>query len=60
MNTKIDKALAYYNFKSKEILDFVNSKSDLTVEEIIQSGQELEILEYKITGLEVANEESES
>lgn len=59
MVTKIEKALAYYNFKSKEILDFINSKTDLTVEEIIQSGEELAILEYKITGLEVANEETE-
>ena len=59
MVTKIEKALAYYNFKSKENLDFINSKTDLTVEEIIQSGEELAILEYKITGLEVANEETE-
>ena len=56
VKTKIDKALDYYNFKSRQIRDFVNSSKDLTVEQIIEFGEELAVLEYKITALEVANE----
>lgn len=56
MDKKINKAIDYYNFKSKEILNFVNSNTNLTVEQIIESGEELSILEYKITALEVAKE----
>ena len=56
MDEKIDKALEYYTFKSKEIKDFINTSSNLTVEQIIESGEELSILEYKITALEVAKE----
>ena len=53
---KIEKALEYYTFKSNEMKDFVNSSKDLTVEQIIEFGEELSILEYKITALEVAKE----
>jgi len=56
MDKKIDKAIEYYTFKSKEIKDFINTSSNLTVEQIIESGEELSILEYKITALEVAKE----
>tara|TARA_B100000795_G_scaffold209744_1_gene163311 strand:- start:4176 stop:4349 length:174 start_codon:yes stop_codon:yes gene_type:complete len=56
MKNKIDKAIEYYTFKSKEILDFINSNKSLTVEKIIESGDELSTLEYKITALEVAKE----
>jgi hypothetical protein len=56
MEDKIKKALEYYTFKSKEILDFINSNNNLTVEQIIESGEELAVLESKITALEVANE----
>lgn len=56
MDEKIDKAIEYYNFKSKKILDFINSSNNLTVDQIIESGEELAILEYKITALEVAKE----
>ena len=54
MATKIDKAIEYYTFKSKKIFDHINSSNSLTVDEIIENGQELAILEYKITALEVA------
>jgi hypothetical protein len=54
MATKIDKAIEYYTFKSKKILDHINTSNTLTVDEIIENGQELAILEYKITALEVA------
>lgn len=56
MEEKIEKAIEYYNFKSKKILDFINSSNNLTVDQIIESGEELAILEYKITALEVAKE----
>tara|TARA_B110000091_G_C13432701_1_gene316731 strand:- start:281 stop:454 length:174 start_codon:yes stop_codon:yes gene_type:complete len=56
MKNKIDKAIEYYTFKSKEILDFINLNKNLTVEKIIESGDELSALEYKITALEVAKE----
>jgi len=56
MTNKIDKAIEYYTFKSKEIRDFVNSNSNLSIEKIIECGDELSVLEYKITALEVAKE----
>lgn len=56
MNSKIDKAIEYYTIKSKKIIEYVNSNHKLTAEEIIQSAEELSILEYKLTALEVAKE----
>jgi len=56
VKTKIDKAIDYYSFKSRQIRDFVNSSKDLTVEQIVEFGEELAVLEYKITALEVARE----
>ena len=56
MKNKIETAIEYYSFKSKELLDFVNSNNNLTVDQIIESGQELAVLEHKITALEVAKE----
>ena len=56
LENKIEKALEYYTFKSMEMKDFVNSSKDLTVEQIIEFGEELAVLEYKITALEVAKE----
>ncbi|MBT4679919.1 MAG: hypothetical protein P8Q53_02535 [Flavobacteriaceae bacterium] len=55
MNNKIEKAIVYYTVKSKEIIEYVNSNNQLTAEQIIQSAEELAILEYKLTALEVAN-----
>ena len=56
MKDKIDVAIEYYTFKRKEILDFVNGNEKLSVEKIIESGEELSVLENKITALEVAKE----
>lgn len=56
MKDKIDTAIDYYMFKSKELLDFVNSNKNLTVDQVIESGEELAVLEHKITALEVAKE----
>jgi len=53
---KIDKTIEYYNTKINGILKYINSNNNLSVEEIIQSGEELSILEYKLTALEVAKE----
>lgn len=56
MDDKIDAAIAYYTKKGKEILDAVNSDKDLTADEIIHYGEEMAIIEYKLTALEVAKE----
>ena len=53
---KIDKTIEYYNIKINEILNFMNSNNNLTVEQIIDNGEKLSILEYKLTALEVAKE----
>lgn len=56
MKDKIEKALEYYSVKQNEILVKVNSISNLTVEDIIHYGEEMAIIENKITALEVAKE----
>jgi hypothetical protein len=56
MDDKIEIALSYYGQKQKQILDAVNSNSNLTADQIISFGEEMSILEYKITALEVAKE----
>ena len=56
MNKKIDSVIEYYTFKSKELLEFVNSNADLSVEKVIECGEELSVLENKILALEVAKE----
>jgi hypothetical protein len=56
MNEKIDVAIAYYTKKGDDILKTVNSKNNLTADEIISYGEEMAIIEYKLTALEVAKE----
>ena len=56
MDEKIDKAIKYYTVKSEEILKYINSNTNLTAEQIIQKAEELYVLEYKLTALEVAKE----
>ena len=56
MDEKIDKAIKYYTVKSEEILKYINSNTNLTAEQIIQKAEELSVLEYKLTALEVAKE----
>ncbi len=56
MDKKIDKALEYYKFQSNKIADLVNKSSNLSIEEMIEHGNELAVLESKITALEVAKE----
>jgi hypothetical protein len=53
---KIQETLSYYTFKSLEIKNYINSNTNLTVDVIIEKAEELSALEYKITALEVANE----
>jgi len=53
---KINKTIDYYNVKIDSILKFINSNRNLTVEQIIKLGEELSVLEYKLTALEVAKE----
>lgn len=56
MDDKINEAIKYYFLKRDGILKYINGKADLTVEEIIENAEELSILEYKITALQVALE----
>ncbi len=56
MDDKIEIAIAYYTKKGQEILMSVNAKSDLTADELIHYGEEMAIIEYKLTALEVAKE----
>ena len=56
MENKIKKALDYYFVKQNEIIKVVNSKSTMTAEDIIKYGEEMAVLESKITALEVALE----
>lgn len=57
MEKKLAKAIEYYTFKSKKIINLINSSTALTAEEIIQYGKELAILEYKLTALEAAEQD---
>lgn len=56
MEDKIEIAIQYYNQKMQEILDVVNKSTNLSAEQIISYGEEMTILEYKMTALEVAKE----
>jgi hypothetical protein len=56
MDEKINTAVEYYTRKGQEILDAVNFKSNLTADQLIHYGEEMAIIEYKLTALEVAKE----
>ncbi|MCB0383051.1 MAG: hypothetical protein KDD05_07065 [Psychroserpens sp.] len=56
MEDKIEMAISYYLVKQKEILDVINTNTSLSAEDIIHYGQEMSVLEHKITALEVAKE----
>ena len=56
MHNKIDIAIDYYTKKGQDILRAVNSKSNLTADELIHYGEEMAVIEYKLTALEVAKE----
>nr|WP_321232844.1 hypothetical protein [uncultured Psychroserpens sp.] len=53
---KIENTLEYYHKKEEQILEIVNSSNQLTADEIIHYGEEMAILVYKITALEIAKE----
>ncbi|MGB3607444.1 MAG: hypothetical protein WA775_03140 [Psychroserpens sp.] len=56
MDDKIDATLAYYQKKEEQILNEVNANKNLSAEAIIHYGEELAIIMYKITALEIAKE----
>ncbi|MFP4844674.1 hypothetical protein [Winogradskyella sp. PE311] len=56
MDKKINIAIDYYTKKGQDILNVVNTKTNLTADELIHYGEEMAILEYKLTALEVAKE----
>ena len=53
MTNKIEETFNYYNNQSKSILNYVNARSNLSVDEIIKKGEELAVLEFKMTALEI-------
>lgn len=56
MEDKIKITLKYYFQRRLELLTFVNDSNSLSTDEIIEKGEQLGILEYKITALQVALE----
>ena len=50
----ITKLINYYSVKSNQLLKFINQNDSLSIDQIIESGKELEIIEYKLTALEIA------
>lgn len=56
MDEKIDTAIQYYSKKGQDILNIVNSKTNLSADEIIHYGEEMAVIEYKLTALEVTKE----
>ncbi|WP_412559682.1 hypothetical protein [Winogradskyella sp. MIT101101] len=56
MDTKIDIAIEYYTKKGQSILNSVNANSNLTADELIKYGEEMAVIEYKLTALEIAKE----
>ncbi len=56
MDNKINIAIDNYTKKGQEILESVHSKDDLTADQLIHFGEEMAIIEYKLTALEVAKE----
>lgn len=56
MKDKIDLTIEYYSIKSKELIEKVNNCNNLNADQIISYGEQLSVLENKITALEVAKE----
>ena len=56
MEDKIDIAITYYTKKGEDIIKAVNLNNSLTADEIISYGEEMAVIEYKLTALEVAKE----
>lgn len=52
----LERTLEYYFIKRDQIIDFINENSNLSADQIIQCGEDLSELEYKITALEIAKE----
>jgi hypothetical protein len=56
MDDKINRTLEYYLVKQNQILTIVNTSNSLTVNDIIDYGEEISVIENKITALEIAKE----
>jgi len=52
----VEATLEYYFVKRNQIIDFVNTSSNLSVDQIIKFGEDLSELEFKITALQIAKE----
>ena len=56
MDKKINVAIDYYTEQGDRILKKVNTASNITADELIQYGEEMAVIEYKLTALEIAKE----
>lgn len=56
MENKIDKTISYYSKQGEKLLNAVNSRNNLTADELIHLGEEMAKIEYKLTALEIAKE----
>jgi len=56
MDKKIDATIDYYSKQGQDILEKVNTSSNITADELIKYGEEMAVIEYKLTALEVAKE----
>lgn len=51
---ELEKAIEYYTFQKKQLLKSLNKENTFNEYEFIQFGEELAVLEHKLTALEVA------
>ena len=56
MDKKINVAIEYYTEQGDRILKKVNTASNITADELIKYGEEMAVIEYKLTALEIAKE----
>lgn len=56
--SELEKAIEYYTFQKKKIVNLLNEKNTFNEYDLIQFGEELAVLEHKLTALEVAQGES--
>ena len=56
MKNKLNTTIEYYTKKQQEIISIVNNSNNLKVDDIIKFGEEIAVIEYKLTALEVVKE----
>ena len=54
LNKKIDTAIDYYEDRTREIMEEINSDKRISIDGVISYGKELESISHKISALEMA------